>query len=294
MKPPRQIIVPGYFGRSRQRHSYPLVLLCCELALALLAGCDQPRIGAQSKTALRFAVAADGYYGQDKIPFTENHAALIQAINQLHGEHLLDFVIFLGDLVHDRPGLLPEVKRLFDTLDPPYYVVHGNHDHSDPTGWHALWGTPFDAVIAVKGYRLLLVNTAGQDGSYQCANRRWLHAALTGPGTEELIAFTHISQKGWTKFGKDCPEIMDLFTGHSRMRAVFQGHDHDVAEIQMDKNLPFVFTGRFGGSWGGERQFLMVEMGDQGAIKILRYDLGSKRLLVEPAYEMGFATGAKR
>lgn len=282
---------PGGSAMGRRCPFSLLVLLCGWLALALLwavpAGCELPAAGPGPKVALRFAVAADGHYGQEGTPFAENHADLIQAINQVHGQRPLDFVVLLGDLVHDRPDLLPEVKHLFDTLAPPYYVVHGNHDHSDGAGWQALWGIPLNAAITVNGHRLLLVNTAGQDGSYQCADRQWLQAALAGAGTEKLIAFAHISQKDWTRFGKDCPGIMDLFTASARMRAVFHGHDHDVAEVKTAKNLPFVFSGRFGGSWGGERQFLVVEMEGQGRVTILRYDLVSKRLLAEPAYELG-------
>lgn len=283
---------------GRQRPCHLLALGCCWLALTLLwampAGGEGPGPEPQSKAVLRFAVAADGHYGQEGTPFADNYADLIQAINQLHGQQPLDFVVFLGDLVHDRPDLLPEVKRLLDCLAPPYYTVHGNHDHSDGVRWQGLWGTPINAVIEVKEHRLLLVNTAGQDGSYQCADRQWLQAALARPGAEELIAFAHISQKDWTRFGKACPEIMDLFTASATMRAVFHGHDHDVAEVKTEKNLPFVFTGRFGGSWGGERQFLVVEMEGHGAMQILRYDLASKRLLADPAYEVGAATGAKR
>jgi len=283
---------------GRQRHVHSLGMVGCWLALAMLwstlTGCEPTGAGPQAKAALRFAVAADGHYGQEGTPFADNYADLIRAINQVNGERPLDFVVLLGDLVHDRPDLLPEVKRLLGTLAPPYFVVHGNHDHSEGTRWQALWGTPLDAVVLVKGYRLLLVNTAGQDGSYQCADRQWLHASLARPGSEELIAFAHISQKDWTRFGKDCPEIMDLFTASAKLKAVFHGHDHDVAEVKMEKNLPFVFTGRFGGSWGGDRQFLVVEMGDQGRIKILRYDLAGKGLMAEPAYELGAITGAKR
>jgi len=43
-------------------------------------------------------------------------------------KHQFDFVISLGDLVHDDPGLFPEYARSMALLGAPVYNVSGNHD----------------------------------------------------------------------------------------------------------------------------------------------------------------------
>ncbi|MCJ8501252.1 metallophosphoesterase [Desulfatitalea alkaliphila] len=74
-------------------------------------------------TKLRFAVAADGHWGQPDTPFEQDYNKLIEALNRLHQEEPFDFVVFLGDLVHDRPDLLPTVKNALDRLGPPCFII---------------------------------------------------------------------------------------------------------------------------------------------------------------------------
>lgn len=83
---------------------------------------------------LRFIVASDGHFGQPKTDYTRTHSLLMESIN---AEEQVDFVVFNGDLIHDDPALMPQVKLYFDTLKSPYYVTRGNHDRVSNQEWCA-------------------------------------------------------------------------------------------------------------------------------------------------------------
>src|SRR5580698_5445651 len=66
---------------------------------------------------LRFALISDGHYAE---PNTDSDMFFSNMMDWLTNEHKhnhLDFVIVNGDLVHNRPDLLPHVKQTyFDKL----------------------------------------------------------------------------------------------------------------------------------------------------------------------------------
>jgi len=255
------------------RKKYVVASLFVAAASFLFAECEMPFQGQERKVELRFAVAADGHWGQPGTDYEGNHRQLIEAINRLHDTAPFDFVVLVGDLVHDRPDLLPEVKSRFDQLVPDYYVVHGNHDHATPELWKKIWGLEINVTVTVKNHHLLLVNTADSIGTYTSADAAWLQSAVERAHPDPVFVFAHITQKAWTRHGIGSPEVMTILTANDAIRAVFHGHDHDVDEIRMEDGIPFVFTGRFGGSWGGRRQFVIAETDAEKGITIYRCDL---------------------
>ncbi len=60
---------------------------------------------------LRFAIVSDGHYGQPGTEYKLYHEHIVQWLNESHDKNPLHFVVVNGDLVHDRPDLLPEVKK---------------------------------------------------------------------------------------------------------------------------------------------------------------------------------------
>src|SRR3954466_13574257 len=76
---------------------------------------------------LRFAIASDGHYAQPGTDSDKFYADLIGWLNNEHKQNHLDMVIINGDLVHDRPDLLPKIKQTYlDKLPMPYYTLPGN------------------------------------------------------------------------------------------------------------------------------------------------------------------------
>ena len=228
---------------------------------------------AGKNTIVRFAVAADGHWYQPDVPYQKYYSQFIMAVNKLHKDRPLDFVVLIGDLVHDAPDQLPVVKKQLDQLFPRYFVVPGNHDLVDPEKWKKLWGYAINATIKIKNVALILANTSDKLGNYDCVDSTWLKQALNQFPSQNVFVFAHITQKKWTRFGINCPDILELLTKIKSVRAVFHGHDHDIDEVRELSGTPYIFVGRFGGSWGGRRQFKVVEFDPGKAITISRYDI---------------------
>src|ERR1700749_1936672 len=93
------------------------------------------------KPKLRFALASDLHYGQEGTDSALNAGNVVKWLNSDHAKNHLDLVIINGDLVHNRPDLLPEVKsKYFDKLPVPYYTIPGNHDFADAAIWKKVFG----------------------------------------------------------------------------------------------------------------------------------------------------------
>ena len=103
-------------------------------------------------TRLKFITASDGHFGQPNTDYKTSHRELIEAI---HREENVDFVVFNGDLIHDEPKWMPEVREVYETLNVTYYVCKGNHDRISETSWLQLWGQPADfSFIQKENYEL--------------------------------------------------------------------------------------------------------------------------------------------
>ena len=59
----------------------------------------------------------------------EHEEDLRNSIQEINAEEGVDFVLITGDISEkgDRETL-QRAKELFDTLEPPYYIVMGNHE----------------------------------------------------------------------------------------------------------------------------------------------------------------------
>src|SRR5262245_47646809 len=89
---------------------------------------------------LRFAVASDGHFGQEKTNYEDYHDRMVNFLNEEKAARGLDFTMINGDLFHNDVRFLPEAKKVWDQLHMPYYVSHGNHDQTDEKTWEKTWG----------------------------------------------------------------------------------------------------------------------------------------------------------
>lgn len=201
------------------------------------------------KPVFKFITASDGHFGQPDTDFKTSHQNLIDAIKR---EAEVDLVVFNGDLIHDDPALMPEVKKYYDQLSIPYYVVRGNHDKVSDDRWMEIWNQPSDFFLPVKEKNgLLLLNSSNEAGEYHCVDLAFLKENLEkNKSLAQVFIFTHISQNDWTRHGVDCKEVLELIGSYDNVSAVFHGHDHDVDGIMWNHKKPYFWSGHFGGSWG--------------------------------------------
>lgn len=232
---------------------------------------------------LRFAIASDGHYGQPKTDYKRDHDNIIRWLNESHDQSALDFVIINGDLVHDRPELLSEVKNnYFDKLKVPFYAVPGNHDHADTVTWKNVFGYEDNFSFEKNGIGFVLVNTSDIKGTYRCPDNAFLKQALDKfKNLQTVFVVMHIPPHFWVPESPfvECPDTIKLLHDYTNVKAVFHGHDHSLDAVFYTAKLPHFFDAHFGGSWGTTyKGYRIVEVNDDG--KILTHQVNASQIPV--------------
>ncbi|MEO3408293.1 metallophosphoesterase [Mucilaginibacter sp. CAU 1740] len=223
------------------------------------------------KLKLRFALASDIHYGQPETDFALNTGNMVKWLNEDHQKNKLDFVIVNGDLVHNRPDLLPEIKtKYLDKLNVPYHTIPGNHDFADGEIWKKAFGYEDKYTVEFGDIAFVLANTADTKGAYVCPNNAFIKASLD-KFTDKKIVFVilHIPPINWAKNDVfvDCPETIDLLHAYPNVKAVFHGHDHLLDGVRYTGKLPHFFDSHIGGNWGTDyKGYRIVEVDEQNAI----------------------------
>lgn len=232
----------------------------------------QPKLN--DKIKLRIAIASDGHYGEAKTKYEANHENIVRWLNKEHMRHPLDFVIFNGDLVHDQPALLEEVKsKYFSQLKCPFYATQGNHDHADDALWKSVFGYSSNHSFILKDTAFVLANTSDTKGTYKCPDIEFLKTSLEKyKEVKTVFVVMHIPPYKWMdqqSFYLECPEVIQLFTKYPNIKAVFHGHDHDMDDVFYTGNkLPHFFDAHYGGSWGTYYiGYRVVEVYDDNSIR---------------------------
>jgi len=210
------------------------------------------QVSLPKSTRLKFITASDGHWGQPNTDFSLTHGQLIEAIHQEKG---VDFVVFNGDLIHDTPSLLPEVKAVYNQLQVPNFATRGNHDRVDAA-----------TFLRINQFGVILLDSSNVAGDYLCADLNYLKGVLTSyEKLQQVYVFIHISQQDWTRNGVACQEFMDLIASYPNVKATFHGHDHDLDGLMVYKKKPFLWAGHFGGSWGNPfPSYRVCEVGEDG------------------------------
>lgn len=231
------------------------------------------RLPPPDKVSLRFALASDGHYGEPNTKYEQLHDEMIAWLNKEKAERGIDFSVINGDLFHNDPAFLPIIKSKYDQLKMPYYVSHGNHDHIDEATWEATWKIPLHHSFEKKDAAFLILNTADETGKYICPDTQWAKEQLNRfSSKKQLFVFMHITPIKWTDNAIICPELVDLFTKQSNLKAIFHGHDHDQDGAKEKDGKHYFFDSHIAGSWGTDyRGYRIVEILTDG--KVLTYQV---------------------
>jgi 3',5'-cyclic AMP phosphodiesterase CpdA len=233
---------------------------------------DNSQYKSQSaKLKLRFALASDIHYGQPGTNFEVNTGNMVKWLNDDHTKNHLDMVIINGDLVHNRPDLLPEIKTQYlDKLSVPYQTIPGNHDFADAQVWKSVFNYEDRYIIDHGDIAFVLANTADTKGAYVCPDNSFLKASLDKfAGKKIVFVVLHIPPVKWQKNEGflDCPETIDLLHAYPNVKAVFHGHDHLLDGVRYTNKLPHFFDSHIGGDWGTDyRGYRIVEVNEQNEI----------------------------
>lgn len=231
--------------------------------------------------AFRFAIASDGHYGQPDTPFEQYHREFVRWMNQEKLQKGLDLIVINGDVIHDEPTLLYDVKNVFKHLNTPYFVTRGNHDRVAADVWESTWGYATNHSFVRNNYAFILLDTSNEKGEYICADYNYLQQQLEQhKDKESIFVFMHISQKLWASHSVDCPEICTLLENTPNVKAIFHGHDHFQDGHKIANNKPYLFDGHFGGSWGTHyRGYRIVEIYKDSTWKTYQYNPTAEPIL---------------
>ncbi|MBW4891473.1 metallophosphoesterase [Mucilaginibacter sp. HMF5004] len=234
---------------------------------------SNPVPNAPKKLKLRFALCSDLHYAQPGTDFDLNAANLVKWMNDEHDQNHLDRVIINGDLVHNRPDLLPVLKeKYFDKIAVPYHTVPGNHDFADGAIWKKVFGYDDKYVVEHGDIAFVFANTADTKGVYVSPDNDFLKASFDKLTNKKMIfVILHIAPVQWLKEEAsvflNCPDTVKLLHSYPNIKAVFHGHDHSLDGVRYTDKLPHFFDSHTGGNWGTDyKGYRIVEVGDDNAV----------------------------
>ena len=218
--------------------------------------------------SLRFAVASDGHYGQEKTEFDLFHDEMMGWLREEHENRPLAFCMFNGDLVHNDPTLFPSVKAKFESLNIPFYVTRGNHDRCDAETWRQAWGCELNYSFEINDNAFVALDTSDINGNYLCPSvNKTKKAFHKHRKCKNLFVFAHIPSHHWTPYAVNCPKIMSMFRNQKNLRAIFHGHEHDKDDAVTEGGQLRLFDAHMGGNWGTKyRGYRIVEIFESGDI----------------------------
>jgi calcineurin-like phosphoesterase family protein len=240
---------------------------------------------AETKPRLRLAIASDIHYGQQGTPFEQNTANLIKWLNDDHAKNHLDMVIINGDLVHNRPDLLPEIKtKYFDKLNVPYHTIPGNHDFADTAIWKKVFSYEDNYTVEHGDIAFILANTADAKGAYINPDNAFIKTSLDKfAGKKAVFVVLHIPPIKWVKEDGflDSPQTVELLHAYPNVKAAFHGHDHLLDGVRYTGNkFPHFFDSHIGGNWGTDyRGYRIVEVDDNYRIYTYQVNASQNPLL---------------
>lgn len=238
---------------------------------------------------LRFAIASDGHYGQPGTEYKLHHENIVKWLNESHDKNPLNFVIINGDLVHDRPDLLSEVKKdYYDKLKVPFYATPGNHDHADTNTWKSVFGYEDNFSFEKNGVGFILANTSDTKGAYLCPNNDFLKRELDNFKTlKTVFVVLHIPPHFWVPESPfvECTDTIKLLHSYPNVKAVFHGHDHSLDAVFYTDKLPHFFDAHIGGNWGtAYKGYRIVEVDENEKIQTYQVNASRSPLLNQTTF----------
>ncbi len=205
----------------------------------------------KDEISLRFAIVSDGHYGQPDTDYELMHNQMVDWINAEQKARGVEFCFVNGDLFHDNNAMMPLVKQLWNKLEVPYYVSHGNHDKINEDAWQQTFNTKWHYTFEMQDAAFIVLNSADETGKYICPELDFPKQQLDNyADIKHLFVFQHITPFSWTKAGLPCPELTAMFSKQQNLKAVFHGHDHDEDGVKESEGKHYFFDSHIAGSWG--------------------------------------------
>ena len=206
---------------------------------------------------LRFAVVGDLHWTQNNGSvspggYAARISALITALEAENTADGLDFIVFNGDLIHDDPNDLSDLKIVLDGLTVPYYVVYGNHDRATDSAWNTLWGYTRSHSFESGNYAIICPATSNTSGDYLAVDTTWLQNQIDSFSAKTgIFIICHIQQDNVYAYGVNAPAVRTIFENTANLKGVFYSHNHNENHVYyVDAgDVKYCFTGHCA-HWG--------------------------------------------
>lgn len=228
-----------------------------------------PIIEESEKVLYRFAIASDLHYGEDDTDYVRYTERFVSAFNDFHNNSACDFLVLNGDIIHNDPKYLPKAYEALKEIQSRLYVTQGNHDRVSDDVWLNTWGQAVNSDFSIGDLAFIFGTTSDEYGALKCPDLHFLELTLDKyKNKEHVFVFWHIyphsPSMGCTG------SVREVLQKYTNVRAVFNGHDHNEEGIRTVDDIPYMFDGRLGGSWGSfDRNFRVVEITESQIVTYL-------------------------
>ena len=201
--------------------------------------------------SLRFAIVSDGHWGSNDsredderfpdseptdLTYEEAHEEAKLLLNEINNEREIDFLVLLGDNVHDNRTRHSElIEKFVDRLDftggteggDTFFGAFGNHDWSYDDEWEADYGHPKNYSFTKGDYGFTIAGTGRPNGGSASANWEFIEQELDKleENVKSVFCFQHIQPSEYLQSGMDMPGVRWQYA-RDIVGGVFVGHGH--------------------------------------------------------------------
>jgi alkaline phosphatase len=263
------------------------------------------------KPTVRFGVLTDVHYADKDAAGTRHYRDSLEklrtAVDRLNREEL-DFVVELGDLIDSAGGEvdaelahLDRIEREYARLSADRHYVLGNHcvhtltkqefidltamktphysfDHG---GVHFV---ALDSCFTSDGTAYERDNFEWTDPNVPADQVEWLTDDLAKAGERPTIVLVHQRLDDTDHYSvKNAAEVREVLEKSGRTLAVFQGHSHENAHVEINGIHYCVVRAMVEGAGSDNNGYARVEVFDDGTIAVHGYEKQLDRRFKTPA-----------
>lgn len=277
----------------------------------------------RDRKVMRFVVVSDGHYGSTRTSNNldanntdgerdedlKNYILDVQDTGTDTEEEPFDFLIYNGDLVHDDPDWLSEVREnLLEEIEDEidwHIGGHGNHDYATESEWNDEFGIDRNHKFEIGDYGFICPNSAQSDGTRKCpaefnstsseeVDQEFIEDAFQEfEDKEGVFIVSHITWSPISDSSMDCSGARSIANDQDNFVAFLEGHEHNLKSSYFMDGYFRVCSGTYGGvdqrsrDWDSElwQGVRVVEVYDDGVIhtywRELQQDGGEGEILYD-------------
>lgn len=246
----------------------------------------------------RIFITSDVHYGADWrewagdapggiVSFQDRWDLLMAKVNdEINGDGL-DYLVINGDLSHysaydsnqEALDSITYVRNQMVGTGVPFAASYGNHERITESEWQNIFGFPRSNDFVLGDYAFILPRTSDESGARTgCFEIDWIKDKIKEHEDKKgVIGFVHIPpfpDEAFSGENQDCTDIRGYYSRMKNLIALLHGHFHSSQGKFSYQNEPVEshLNGHFGQYGSGDYGYQILEIYDDGIIKLGRYN----------------------